>query len=174
MMITAGAPIEDVRERFLDECGVDVALLTGLSAFYAASSNPDRACGTALCRAFNDYTVDRWLERDDRFRYSLLVNLSDPEAAVEEIHRLGDHPAVVGAMLPPSSASPGTGRSRCRRGVSPWGEGGAPVGLSVPFARHRDRRRSWRRSADGGWWPVGQLSSSSHVVSNRLTKAMGG
>jgi predicted TIM-barrel fold metal-dependent hydrolase len=106
MLVTAGATIDDVRENLLDECDIDVALLTGFGQFLAASSYPDSAYGTALCRAFNDYTIERWLEEDDRFRYSLMVNHSDPQGAVEEIHRNGDHPSVVGVMLAPNATYP--------------------------------------------------------------------
>ena len=106
MLVTAGAPIDDVRTQLLDDCGIDVALLTAFGQFYAASSNPDTAYGSALCRAFNDYTVEQWLEVDDRFRYALMVNHSDPRGAAEEIRRLGDHPDVVAAMMAPNATYP--------------------------------------------------------------------
>ena len=106
MLINSGAGIDEVREKLLDECGIDVALLTGFSKLYAASANPDTAYGNALCRAFNDYTIENWLEVDDRFRYALLVNHSDPLQAAAEIRRIGDHPRIVAVMMAPSATYP--------------------------------------------------------------------
>ncbi|MDG5776794.1 amidohydrolase family protein [Haloarculaceae archaeon H-GB2-1] len=93
------APREPVREELLDSIGVDVAHLTGMLV-YGASSATDKRYANAVCRAFNDYTVDEWLDHDDRFRYSLAVNHQDPQWTAEEIRRLGDHPQVVSVMLP--------------------------------------------------------------------------
>lgn len=106
MLINSGARIDEVREKLLDECNIDIALLTGFSKLYAASASPDTAYGNALCRAFNDYTVENWLDADERFRYSMLVNHSDPNRAAEEIRRIGDHPSIVGVMMAPSATYP--------------------------------------------------------------------
>lgn len=106
MMITAGALIDDVQNRLLDEYDINIALLTGFGTFLSASSYPDREYGTALCRAFNQYTIENWLDVDNRFRYSLMVNHSDPESAAEEIRRLGDHPQIIGVMMAPSATYP--------------------------------------------------------------------
>lgn len=54
----------------------------------------------ALCRALNDWLCKEWLERDDRTRASLCLPILDPDAAVEEIERLGSHPGFVQALLP--------------------------------------------------------------------------
>lgn len=106
MLVTAGATIDDVREGLLEECDVDIALLTAFGQFYAASADPDTAYGSALCRAFNDYTLDRWLDEDDRFRYAMMVNHSDPGGAAEEIRRIGDHPDIVAVMMAPNATYP--------------------------------------------------------------------
>ena len=42
------------------------------------------------CRAFNDWTIEHWLERDHRVVNAILVSPSDPAQAAEEIDRLGD------------------------------------------------------------------------------------
>ena len=106
MLTVAGSPLEDVQHDLLEAYGIDVALLTGSNRFYSPSTLADSDYGTALARAFNDYTVDHWLAVDDRFRYTLMVNHQDPSAAAEEVDRLGDHPGVVAVNMTPSAHTP--------------------------------------------------------------------
>ena len=51
---------DKVREHLLDPCGVRVAILTGAQT-YTASAMTDLDYASALCRAFNDFTIDHWL-----------------------------------------------------------------------------------------------------------------
>lgn len=106
MVTVAGSPIEDVQEELLDGYGIDIALLTGSNKFYMPSTLADKEYGTALARAYNDYTIDHWLDVDDRFRYTLMVNHRDPQAAAAEVRRAGDHPAVVAVNMSPSTHTP--------------------------------------------------------------------
>jgi predicted TIM-barrel fold metal-dependent hydrolase len=94
----AAPSAEITRDQLLDGVGIDWALLTS-GPVAASTFHPELEYSNALARAFNDFTVERWLAVDGRFRYALSVNPRDPEAAVEEIDRLGDHPAVVGVMF---------------------------------------------------------------------------
>jgi len=93
------APRDPVRTELLEGHGVDVAHLTGMLV-YATSSATDTRYANAICRAFNDYTVEEWLDHDDRFRFSIAVNHQDPEWSAGEIRRLGDHPQVVSVLMP--------------------------------------------------------------------------
>lgn len=97
-------PAEIVSDRLFDR--VDAAILKGSKPFYAPSSIPNKDYGNALCTAYNDYTIDEWLTVDDRFRYTMTVNHQDPQAAAEEIRRIGDHQQVVGVNLSPRSDKP--------------------------------------------------------------------
>src|SRR6185312_9912752 len=54
-----------LREQHLDLWHVDHALLTG-SGVYGASILPDPDFAAALCRAFNDWTLEHWVAQDDR------------------------------------------------------------------------------------------------------------
>lgn len=103
-LIKTQTPAEIVRDRLFD--ATDVAVLKGSTPFYAPSSIPNKDYGNALCTAYNDYTIDKWLHVDERFRYTMTVNHQDPPAAAEEIRRLGDHPQVVGVNLSPRSDKP--------------------------------------------------------------------
>lgn len=101
----AAANAEATRVHLLDGSGVDWALLTGGPAA-GLFFHRDIDYANALARAFNEFTVERWLSVDDRYRFALTVNFRDPPAAVAEIERFGDHPAVVGVMLLAGSTVP--------------------------------------------------------------------
>jgi len=84
---------------FLDQSGVDFAVLVPLTRGLNASSNHN----TAICAATNDWLADVWLgERSGRRRFygSICVNPRDPEAAVAEIRRWAKNPAMVQVVVP--------------------------------------------------------------------------
>jgi uncharacterized protein len=60
----------------------------------------------ALCGGVNDWVRTEFLERDERLRASLVLPTLDPDAAVAEIERLGDHPAFVQVLLPVRTEAP--------------------------------------------------------------------
>ena len=93
----------------------------------------------ALCSGVNDWLRTEFLERDPRLRASLLVPTLDPDAAVEEIERLGSHPGFVQILLPIRTEAP-WGNKRFHRlhdaavkhglvlGLHAWGRvGNAPT-----------------------------------------------
>ncbi len=85
-------------KKLLVDCAVDIAILQGE---YTAPllSLVDVEYSAALCRAFNDWTIAHWLDRDSRYRLALTVPIQDSALAVQEINRLGNHPAVVAVYL---------------------------------------------------------------------------
>ncbi len=89
---------DDTRIRLLDASGIDLALLTGGPAS-SASAMMDVDYANAICRAFNDYSLEHWVAKDDRFRLALHINSQDPAGAAAEIDRLGSHPAVCAISL---------------------------------------------------------------------------
>ena len=93
-----------VREH-LDPYQIDVAVLTGGDA-YRIVGVTDYDYAAALSRAVNDWTLDEWVAVDSRYRMVLTVGPNDPAQAVEEIHRHGDNPAVVGVMFPAGAKHP--------------------------------------------------------------------
>ena len=72
--------VEQTRTAHLDACQIDVALLTG-SGVYGAAVHPEADYAAALCRAFNDFTLDKWIAADDRFRASISISPTDPQQA---------------------------------------------------------------------------------------------
>jgi len=141
-----GDNYEALREAHLDPWNVGKALLTG-NTTYGASVIPDPDFAAALCRAFNDWTLEHWAARDDRFIVGLSVSASDPQRAVEEIERLGEHPQVKAVVLGTGARLPYGNRyyhpiwrACAERGlplvVHPGAEGsgmaGAPTGVGYP------------------------------------------
>ncbi len=94
----AAYDVEDTRRRLLDGNSIDLAILTG-GPGQICSTMMDLDYASAICRAFNDYSLEHWVAKDARFRYALHINSSDPAGAAAEIDRLGGHPAVCAAML---------------------------------------------------------------------------
>src|SRR5206468_998285 len=88
-----GSTYELLREQHLDLWNVDKVLLTGAST-YGASILPDPDFAADLCRAFNDWTIEQWLDKDDRLLMALSINVNDPRLARAEIERLGPDPRV--------------------------------------------------------------------------------
>lgn len=102
---TSAIDVQDTVDRLLDASGIDIAMLTGGPAASAgAMMEVDYA--SAICRAFNDYSMEHWIAKDSRFRYALHVNAQDPIGAAAEIDRLGSHPAVCSIMLGCGSTRP--------------------------------------------------------------------
>ena len=66
--------------------------------------NPDAAL--AFAGAVNDWLIAEWLEKDDRLRASLVVPVQLPEAAAQEIARVGSHPGFVQVFLPVRTQHP--------------------------------------------------------------------
>jgi predicted TIM-barrel fold metal-dependent hydrolase len=89
----------------LDEYSIDYGILNpGNSLHFGLSPEADYAA--ALISAVNDIMVQDWLPADPRYRTSLVVYPNDPELAVREIHRLGDHPGVVQVLMPSAARIP--------------------------------------------------------------------
>lgn len=141
-----GTTYERLREQHLDLWNVDKVLLTGASV-YGASILPDPDFAAALCRAFNDWTTEQWLEQDDRLVMAAAVAVNDPRNAVAEIERVSADPRVRAIVLPTGSRMPYGNRffhpvwEACERHglgivIHPGNEGagmaGPPTGVGYP------------------------------------------
>jgi len=141
-----GTSYEQLKSQHLDVWNVDKALLTGASV-YGATILPDPDFASALCRAFNDWTVEHWLSKDDRLLMAIAVNVADPRLAVAEIERLGPDPRVKAIILPTGSRMPYGNRfyhpvwEACEQhglavAIHPGNEGagmaGPPTGVGYP------------------------------------------
>lgn len=91
-------------QHYFDAYQLDYGILNTADMSIALSAEPDFAA--SVISAINDIFVEEWLPVDRRFRLSVLVPMTDPQLAVREIHRLGDHPGVVQVLLPSASPLP--------------------------------------------------------------------
>ena len=98
--------LEFMQEELLDVWDIDIAVLTGPPVFYGYSGLPDVDWAAALCRAFNDWTIEHWLDKDERVVNAILISPSDPPQAVEEINRLADRKDTVAVMVPMGTSRP--------------------------------------------------------------------
>jgi len=134
-----------VREH-LDAWKIDQVLLTGGSV-YNASILPDADYAAALCRAFNDWTIEHWTARDPRLKAAMAVSTGDPNLAVREIDRIAPRSDVVAVLLPSGARVPYGSRcyhsiyEACQRhrlavcihpGAEATGMAGSPTGVGYP------------------------------------------
>ena len=96
---TSRARIPSVLLEHLDSNGIDIAVLVPFTRGLNANCNH----ATAICSATNRWLIETWLtewNQHRRFYGSICVNPRDPDAAVAEIRRWKDHPAVAQVVVP--------------------------------------------------------------------------
>jgi predicted TIM-barrel fold metal-dependent hydrolase len=103
-----GSSYRKLCEQLLDAYPIETAILTGGFSL-PTDSNVQPQMNNALAAAYNDWVVDKWLTRDERFRGQVCINANDPAAAAREIDRMAAHPQMVQVqwlMLPRSMGDP--------------------------------------------------------------------
>jgi predicted TIM-barrel fold metal-dependent hydrolase len=98
-----GSDLPFLQEQHLDFWKIHRMIATPL---YWADHLPNVDFGAALCRAYNDYMIENWYEKDPRIYGSILVPFRDSTQAIREIERVGDHPKVVQVLLSAVSGVP--------------------------------------------------------------------
>lgn len=97
---------ERIREVLCGELGVDYPILNTLGLM---SRNPEREWSVALMKAHNDLLLDRFLDADDDFKGLATITTQSPEAAAEELDRMGDEKDIVGAYIHNTGPNPPLG-----------------------------------------------------------------
>jgi predicted TIM-barrel fold metal-dependent hydrolase len=92
-----GWSYEMLRDQLLDPNDYYRGLLTHDLGEFSCLTNP--SYGTALASAVNDWSIDRWLDLDDRLYSLAVIPTHDAQAAAREIRRVGAHPKIVGVLL---------------------------------------------------------------------------
>ena len=94
-----GSSYDKLCEQWLDPVRVERAILSFDVGMQSGVPNPRGA--SALCRAANDWSIDRWIDahHDDRLYAAALVPTQIPEDGVAEIERMAENPRVVEALL---------------------------------------------------------------------------
>lgn len=93
----AGSDPGHMKEQLLDRYRIRFAFLSGQTGPIAGIPDPDYVA--AMCEAFNNFTMERWLTQDERFVSGIHVPLQDPQLAAREIERLAGHPQMVAAQF---------------------------------------------------------------------------
>jgi predicted TIM-barrel fold metal-dependent hydrolase len=93
-----GTDPEVLARHLFDEEGVSIGILFG--NFHISRNERDYEFMQALARAYNDWQIEHWLERDSRLRGSVIVVAHEPEPAAKEIDRVAKHPQIVQVALP--------------------------------------------------------------------------
>jgi predicted TIM-barrel fold metal-dependent hydrolase len=91
----------------------------------------------------NDWQIDEWLDKEPRLRASIVVQAQNPEFAVAEIERLGEHPGFVQVLMPNR-----TGEPLGRRKHWPIFEAAERHGLAIGMHTND----SWRIPPNSGWY----------------------
>jgi len=84
---------------FMEDVGIDTAVLYTTSGL-AVGKVFHLDWAIALCRAYNDWLHEEYLQRSPRFRGMALIPMQDPDAAAEELRRAVTQLGFCGAMLP--------------------------------------------------------------------------
>jgi predicted TIM-barrel fold metal-dependent hydrolase len=100
---------ESLNRRVCGEFGVDVPIL---NAFPVLNSVPEDDRAVHLMGAYNDYLLEEFLDEFDHFRGLATVATQDPEAAAEELDRVGDEKQIVGVYVLNSGVHPPLGDPR--------------------------------------------------------------
>jgi len=95
---------ELLAQYYLDQFNVEYAILNVDHLAFALTPEPDYAA--ALASATNDVLIHHWLAADPRFRAAMLVSPVDPQLAVREIERVGNHPGIVQVLMPSGAMLP--------------------------------------------------------------------
>ena len=86
-------------KRFMGTAGISASVLYPTSALaYGKIVSIDWAI--AVCRAYNEWVYDSYMQNDSRFKGMALIPMQDPVAAVAELRHAVEELGFVGAMLP--------------------------------------------------------------------------
>ena len=98
-----GSDFDLLSRHVFDDAGADIAILT---CGFRAGSVHNQDLAADLASAVNDWQIEHWLDRESRFRGSIVVSNQNPVRAAAEIERVGDHPGFVQVMLPVRGDAP--------------------------------------------------------------------
>ena len=124
-----GSDPDFVRTQLLDEWGIEYAILN--SNFQMLALLPHTDFAIALATATNEWTREYWLERDSRFKASIVIPAQDADESAREIDRaMASHPGFVQVLLPSSSDKP-YGHRRYHKIYEAAARHGIPIGIHL-------------------------------------------
>ena len=100
-----GSDPELLYRQLIVENKVDLAVLTG--EMYGWNMQPNEDYANAVVSAFNDFSIEHWLEPyPEHFRGAITINSNDPQAAAAEIDRLGERADMAMVIMGATSTRP--------------------------------------------------------------------
>jgi uncharacterized protein len=126
-----GSDYETLRADLFETMGVGTAVLTYGEGLFV-DSNPNPFLAAEIAKASNDWTVDQWLNRDDRLKGSILVSNQNPLLAAKEIRRLGNHPQMCQVLMAVNGLGPPFGHPLFHPIYAAASEFDLPIALHVP------------------------------------------
>ncbi len=137
-----GADLDFLRSQLLDANNTQLGVLNATGENGQAFQN--REFGAAVCRAMNEWLIEKWLSKEPRLKGSIVVPYEDPDEAVKEIERYAaDDRFVQVLMLNRTSEPPGQKRY--------WKVYEAAAAANRPVGVHAFGFGGWPVS--GGGWP---------------------
>lgn len=167
-----GTDIDWLRTRHLDRLDISRGMLTYDIGEQANIANP--YLSAVVCRAANDWCIDRWLSgQDDRLYGTVIVPSQTPDLAAAEIRRAGAHRRMIGVLL---SANP-VGKPFGHPFYHPIYEAAIEVGL--PVVSHVGSELTSRARFGAGGLPGSRLEqfiandqAGMHHLSSLITHAV--
>lgn len=92
-----GSDLDFMREQLLDQWDMERAVLNPIYQLYFGEELGQLAL--ELTRGLNNWTIEEWLEREERFSAAICVPYEEPDLAVEEVHRLGSDDRFVHVLF---------------------------------------------------------------------------
>lgn len=93
-----GSSPEYLIRHHIEPFGIDYAVLTG-NSILELGIHPHADFAVAQAHAYNQFLIEKWLSRDQRFLGSLVVSPNDPVRAAAEIRAVGAHPRMVQVLM---------------------------------------------------------------------------
>ena len=137
-----GSDLDFMRKQHLDAYGIDVGNLIPLRQ--NAGSQRNLEYGAALCRAVNDWEIDKFCRQEPRLRASIVVPCDDPDSAIAEIDRCANDPRFAQVLFPVRTSEP-VGRKRY------WPIFEAAAAAGRPIAVHVGGVSGFPVGAGTGW-----------------------
>lgn len=101
--LCAGDPDWTIQQ-LINRYKIDIGVLTG--GAFPHAIQPNERLRAAICRAYNDWTLEKWVRPHTCFKGSIIVPAQSPHVAAAEIHRLGADPGMVQVLMPSAAQIP--------------------------------------------------------------------
>ena len=137
-----GGDLPFMQEQLLDRYGISAAILNPINVTTCAAQHAELSA--ALSRALNEWTQDKWLDKDARLFAAICIPADDAALAAAEIHRLAGNPRFLHVLLPVRTARPVGSRAF-------WPLFEAAVAHDLPVALHVGGHSG--NTITGAGWP---------------------